>query len=287
MHTFFATLMLSLALLQASVAWAEVVTFGDTANYFGQGSSYELSNGQTWGGVPSLASQDQNGIPNLLGGTFTFEGDSLSSISVDLTVSGMSLSSANYWWSLIEPGDWFFDLDQDGFWDIVFHNDALGARDPGTYSSTWTAYSVHLAVFRDDDYASTRLPSYYEKSYSTVSSDPRPNQPIGVKDSYLTTPYLDANGVAVTASFDGWVDSFTKDNRSTTLTWDITGDLDFHALAGGSDTFTYYFTVSCANDVLYGENAPVPSPEPATMLLTALGALAVAAGRKRWARHNV
>lgn len=49
----------------------------------------------------------------------------------------------------------------------------------------------------------------------------------------------------------------------------------------GSGPFGFHWTMSCANDVIEGEDPPIPTPEPATMLLLGSGLIGLSFGLRK------
>jgi hypothetical protein len=181
------------------------------------------------------------------------------------------------------PGDWFFDIDNNGYWDFVLTT-ASDSRYKGTdnilkesdllsvrTTTTWNAYSVNLDI---DKWSS------YINSFGLSGWDWRKNHPaLAVIDT--TASHLG------TLSFSGW--GLTEKSPST-WTFDKAGltGLDF---GSATNTFRYGFTMTCANDVMWGLGTrqiqpdpgpgPNPVPEPGTALLLGIGMLGLAAVTRR------
>ncbi len=303
MNTYISVLLLAAFLLAPFAADVHAYTFTDSAKYFGQHSGYTLENGDPWGGIPSLPNKDVNGLPDIRQGTFVYDGTVLDEIILNIKLPKRYNSNYNSnLWGGIEPGDWFFDFNQDAKWDIIIHKE-LFEIDRGSISSQWGVYDVSglgLDIFVP---ASGALSDYYTLSESPANTMPRKNQPVGIDPNFIPgyttdieneTPPVTRVGSAnvktditnksgrTIATVDDWLHKDEISRRYLTVTWDILGDVvDIYAEADGSASFTYAFTVSCANDVIYGEDAPVPTPEPASLTLMALGAAALAAARSR------
>lgn len=238
-------------MFSASLAQAELVSFGDNVKY--------------WEGFGNRYGDDRYdviGNPDITGGNFVFSGHVLTGISINYTTTNR----------LLIPGDWFFDVDKDNNWDYVLHNDIPSYKQVGPYASTssYSLYSVDFDFAIDSPLASWFRTSPYDKSFAG-GYDYRENHPVqaNVDSSKYDFTLLQ------TISFTGWEYSGTGPYTST---WSGFG-IDLNNFAG--EDFTYGFAMTCANDVLFG-SAPVPAPEPSTWILfgTGLGALMLAR-RKR------
>ncbi|EPR37257.1 PEP motif putative anchor domain protein [Desulfovibrio sp. X2] len=245
---FYALAVLAAVLLATGAYATTVVSFTDTY--------------VTWPGYSSSISKDVNGIPDLLGGSFTFDNHTLVGISLEYTVSTTS------GWSSLKPGDWFFDINNDNVWDYVLHSS--NSRSAGS----WMAYEVAIPLTDGNPYNNN---NYWGTDYIFSSgSGTRQGQPVEAR-------------ISGSDSKLGWVDysGFTKPvwNSAThsysieTAYWDLSGiekPIVFDAEGG---YFGYGFTMTCANDVIYG-HGPLPAPEPGTLLLLLGGLPAVAAYRR-------
>lgn len=212
------------------------------------------SNSATYGAEQN--SKDVWGIPDIISGTFIFDGSYLTGIQIDYKYP------VQKGWDSFGPGDWFFDVNADGTWDYVLSSqvqltDYAGARQPGD----WAVYGVSIDLDDAGAYLYSVAPSGYL---------PRYDHPVKA--------IIDQDDPLGYAEFSGWLDS--KPNTSATYTafWDLSNSPIFFGGNGGE--FIYGFTLTCANDVLYG-TGPVPTPEPGTMLLLLGGAGAMFARRLR------
>lgn len=276
----------------AAGAQASVVGFGDSVN--------------VWSGLkhtPELANQDQNGVPDLTGGTLTFSaGHTLTSITLNYTNHFANQSWGQSAWNALEAGDWYIDVDNNKAWDYVIHRpDQVWDFDKNKWVDN-TAYHLYQAndmilYGTSTTYTNGKF-TQYDAYYG--NTDNRNWHPTTVKDSILPYEYeKKVKGKYVYATenansgildlgvvgFDGW-DSFSELDRlskSTAVgssTWDLSGlgGIDFSKLMGKEIIIAY--TMTCANDVLF-ERPRVPTPEPGTMLLMGLGILGVGYLRKR------
>jgi len=280
-------------------AQATVVTFGDSVNVWAG-----LEHGANQKYKPELANQDQNGVPDLTGGSLTYTGNhKLTSITLDYANYYMNTSWGQSSWNTLAAGDWYIDVDKDNAWDYLIHQPDK-VLNPATHQRVAND-EYHLYALNDKVLygTSTRYDSsgkftQYNGYYGGTSN--RDWHPTTVKDSILPYEYQQyKNGTWVTKTknansgmvdlgvvgFDGWdslgeLKSLSKSTGVGSSTWDLSGlggiDLDKFS---GKDIIIA-FTMTCANDVLF-EHTKVPTPEPGTMLLMGLGILGVGYLRKR------
>lgn len=276
----------------AAGAQASVVSFGDSVN--------------VWSGLkktPELANQDQNGVPDLTGGSLTYSaGHALTSITLNYTNHYANQSWGQSSWSSLEAGDWYIDVDNNNAWDYVIHRpEQVWDFDKNKWVSN-TEYHLYQAndmiLYGTSTTYDNGKFAQYEAYYG--NTDNRDWHPTTVKDDILPYEYekkVNRRYVSASANansgifdlgvvgFDGW-DSFSELDRlskSTAVgssTWDLSGigGIDFLSLMGKEIIIAY--TMTCANDVLF-EHTRVPTPEPGTMLLMGLGILGVGYLRKR------
>lgn len=243
-----------LCLLQAPSALAYyTVAFTDEVNY------WPGFNNNRWD--PYLRDFQDNldviGSPKLTGGNFVYSGHTLTGIELNYESTSRELV----------PGDWFFDLDQDGSWDYVLHHIlCVGYDGRVNWDGGYALFSVDLAYlgYTDDswmeDYRASFWPWGYEGRFD------HPVQALVDREIWLES-----------VTFSGW-EQYLGWNETGTSTWS-----DFALdLSGYSGTFTYAFAMTCGNDVLFGEST-IPAPEPSTFILFGLGGLGVVcyARRKR------
>lgn len=286
-----------LAILSITVgvagAQASSVGFGDSVN--------------VWSGLkktPELANQDQNGVPDLTGGTLTYTSDhKLTSITLNYANYYMNTSWGQSSWKSLEAGDWYIDVDKDNAWDYLIHQPDK-VLNPTTHklvsNDEYHLYALNDKVLYGTStlYDSNGKFTQYNGYYG--GTDNRDWHPSTVKDSVLPSEYQEKkNGVWVTKTkntnsgmadlgvvgFDGWdsLDELTSLSNSTAVgssTWDLSGlgGINLDSLKGKEIIIA--FAMTCANDVLF-EHTKVPTPEPGTMLLMGLGILGVGYLRKR------
>lgn len=285
-------LQLSLAVLSVTLgvsgANANVVTFGDSA--------------KVWSGLahtPEKSSQDQNGVPDLTGGAFTYTGHTLTSITLNYTNRYMNQSVWNSPWNAQQTGDWYFDVDNDKAWDYVIHkpNQVWDfTQHAMVANNTYHLYEAEDEWLYDTKtlYGSSGKFVQYNGYYG--NTDNRDWHPTTIKDTdlpydkqawvggrWVTRSYNTNTGITDLGivEFDGW-DKISDLNAfgEGSSTWDLSkiGGIDLTALMGKD--ITYAFTMTCANDVLF-EQSRVPTPEPGTMLLMGVGILGAGYLRKR------
>ncbi|MFP5222352.1 MAG: PEP-CTERM sorting domain-containing protein [Acidobacteriota bacterium] len=289
-------LQLSLAVLSVTLgvsgANANVVTFGDTV--------------KVWSGLahtPEKSTQDQNGVPDLTGGAFTYTGHTLTSITLNYANKYLNQSSWNSSWNSLQTGDWYLDVDNDKAWDYVIHKPSQVwdfTSHKMVTNNTYHLYEAEDEWLYDTQtlYGSNGKFVQYNGYYG--NTDNRDWHPTTIKDTDL--PYdkqVRVGGQWVTRSyntntgitdlgiveFDGWdkISDLTKINSSLGVgssTWDLSkiGGIDLTALMGKD--ITYAFTMTCANDILF-DQTQVPTPEPGTMLLMGVGILGAGYLRRR------
>ena len=217
-------------------------------------------NAFVWPSYSANPNKDVNGIPDLLGGTFTTTDGSLASISMNYTRGGNTNARL---WNNLGLGDWFFDTNNDSFWDYAIHNPNANG---GNSASTWQIYKLGSLEF--SAIANPNWEDVYVSSSDYDTGIPRQDHPVALNGNGTLTYIGDA-------LFDGWDPYSTVAGGGTGESlWslDYFGDeaIDF------GEIVAFSFTPSCGNDVLFGtvntpfEN-PLPTPEPATMILIGSG----------------
>lgn len=257
-----------ICVLCSSQAKATTINFGDDTFVW-----------KNYGGSTSVATdQDVYGIPNISGGTFTFDGHYL--VGISLTYKYETNDLTNYHseirsFQAMAPGDWFFGLNTDTSWDYVITTSSNGRANDGIddlanvrINKEWHIYEYENGLAYNGGtssyiYANSNL---YPTGWTGRTNHPALAQlGAGVK---LETP----------VSFSGWQNTLPTKDYEYYATWDLTNNPIFFGDQGGY--FTYGFSLTCANDVLYG-NAPIPTPEPGTMLLLGAGLLGLTAATRR------
>lgn len=250
-------------------------------------------------------STDVIGDPQITGGSFNYSGHSLQSVTLNYT------STSN----VLVPADWFFDFNNDSQWDYVFHNSNTNYKKTENYNvydisglhmsiDGSTVYTVNgtsiekiVAIPSDGTdttgkstvhggYNYSQWPGgYYGRYDHPVRIDDRlldSSNTIAIKDQSATTSFISPVQLIGSISFNGWYDTINKSTGYNTAIWDL-GLLGLDLDQYSGKTITYAFAMLCANDVVYGA-APVPSPEPGTMLLMAAGGLGVFLLKRRTKR---
>lgn len=269
----------------AAGAQASVVGFGDSVNIWSG-----LVHGSKNQYAPEKASDDQNGVPDLTGGTLTYTGShKLTSITLNYTNHYANESWGRSAWNALEAGDWYIDVDKDNAWDYLVHQPDK-VWNPATRqmvsNDDYHLYALNDKVFYGSStlYQSNGKFKQYNGYYG--GTDNRDWHPTTVKDSILPSKGP-SNGMVDlgVVGFDGWdsfseLDSLSKYTAVGSSTWDLSGlgGIDLDKLSGKDIIIAY--TMTCANDVLF-EHTRVPTPEPGTMLLMGLGILGVGYLRKR------
>jgi len=264
-------------------AQASTVSFGDPATIW---TGFRHS--------PEMPNTDQNGVPNLTGGTFTYTGHMLSSITLNYTDIYHGNSNWTNTWNSLSAGDWYFDVNRDNTWDYVIHKMANSSSYHLYQASNYWGYGSNTQY---DGSGTNAHFTQYNATYT--STDARDWHPTTIIDTGLPYQvYNNAKGIWETqyynnvttsikdlgvVSYDGWDKVSALDgNGNGSSIWDLSktlnGGIDLSAFMGKDINFA--FTMTCANDVLFDESR-VPTPEPGTMILMGMGALGAALARRR------
>jgi len=146
-----------------------------------------------------------------------------------------------------EQGDFFMDFGGDGTWDVGIDYSVSGNE---------ATYSLYLNPSYEDPYL------YHNSTPYQVNKD-NSSGPFGTFSGKYGT-YKDRQGqhYVLEGAFS---------------LWDFSGLSEYLG-----EKATIHWTMSCGNDVLEHTTSPVPTPEPATMLLFGTGLIGLAGlGRKK------
>lgn len=246
------------AVMFASPAFAQVVTFGDSSNYWGHQDNF---NGVAFESYYSKTNQnriDVNGIPDILGGSVDVDNHIVNRIDVKYTPNGKNINwgfNRNAWYNELTFGDLFIDtVAGSGSWDYVIRERvnaqgevyAAGLYDISGLSNKYGAdiYQMTPDVWYDAD--NTGVPRYDHPVYYSEE---------------LTDDELVGN-----LSFTGFSTELVDGVATASWVFNASTDLNLYGpvLLG--------LATNCANDVLL-EEVVLPAPEPASFVLLAIGLL--------------
>jgi hypothetical protein len=204
-----------------------------------------------------LPNKDVNGVPDLTGGSISSTSGALTQVTLDY-IKNKGGGAYESIWNSILAADIFFNTDGDDSWDYIIHNPYYD----GIASTVWDVYKTDLPIYSDN------WKDYYYTSRSPIGS-PRKNHPISLKPSA-------AQALIGTALYDGWRNELNTYEEGTS-SWNLSYfGPDFIPF---DDISAIAFSLECANDNIF--ETSFHTPEPGTLLLTALGSGMVWLHRRR------
>jgi hypothetical protein len=232
-----------------------------------------------WPGFNYSPNSDVIGVPNITGLYFTFDKHELINIKIEYVFESDIYYYGHYAHEAFAPGDWFFNVDADIDWDYVLTTSS-NSRTKDTFAdlknvrndSNWLEY----------EYVNG-LPYARSDSYILAGSSLYPDKWSG-RTGHPALAQLPSDVTASKIFFSGWgwdwngTNGNPKVGSTYSATWDLSSaPIDFGDMGG---EFIYGFSLTCANDVLYGR-APIPTPEPGTALLLGVALLGLGATIRR------
>lgn len=271
----YVTLTLSILCLLASFSplQAKTITFADPTAYW---NIYTPSNNDQ--------KKDVMGVPDILGGSFTFTGNLLTAITLEYKYPVNQTSGGISSWQAFAPGDWFFGSSADS-WNYVLTSAAWkeitlkGNENISSNNLEKVRKNENWDIFDFRDKGGLQYNN--ATSYIMAGKSLYPNGWSG-RTGHPALANLGQSSDVGDVKFTGWLNGTPVFTTTYSSTWTFPQGL---ALGAYGDAFYYGFSLTCANDVLYGQ-ASIPTPEPGTLLLLGAGVLGLAAvGRSRGRRN--
>ncbi|MBN1829361.1 MAG: hypothetical protein JW884_09495 [Deltaproteobacteria bacterium] len=238
-RTLVASLLFLLTIGIAS-AHAYSIGFGDQAHYF-----------PGWSNGAADDQQDVIGIPDILGGTVSFDATyNLTSISFSFIVGSSST------WANLTAGDLFLDVGGDGRWDFSVGSFGMTGSGPAN------VYDISVPLNGANGYVMSGADGKWN-GYNI-----RDDHPVAIAPGELGAPYC-------TAEFEGW----RAPGSPTDVVW-VSYVFNQGCSINIKDGLIIGWTVNCANDVIY-ERITVPETGTSILLILGMAGICIFTGRIR------